>query len=117
MSSARPNTPQWRKNRLGAAGVNDSTSSYKGMLSMADDNNNEVPVVNASGEKLAKGLEIAKRIGIVVGVIVAGIISAAASGAVTLPPALLGVLNAVLAVLAAAGLASPGLKALPKSEK
>lgn len=80
---------------------------------MADDKKNDVPVVNSEASKLDKWLEIAKKGGILAGVVIGGLLAAVASGGLTLPPTAVVILNAILAVLAAAGLASPGLKSLP----
>lgn len=79
---------------------------------MADDKKNDVPVVNSEASKLDRWLEIAKKGGILAGIVIAAILSLVASGGLSLPAGAVGVLNAILAVLAAAGLASPGLKQL-----
>jgi hypothetical protein len=106
----------WRRNRLGAPGINNESS--KGLLSMADNKENDVPVVNSESSKLDRWLEIAKKGGILAGIVIGGLLAAVASGGLSLPPTVIGVLNAILAVLAAAGLASPGLKQItPPSQK
>lgn len=100
----------WRPNRIGAPGVNGADSHLKGVLSMADEKENKVEVVNSEGAKLEKWLDIAKKIGVLLGIVIGGVLAAAASGTLTLPAGLLGVLHAVLAVLAGLGLASSGIK-------
>jgi len=102
-----------RPNRLGAPGINDESSFAKGMLSMADNKENAVPPVERGPSQLEKGLEIAKRVAIVIGVLISAVLGAVASGALTLPAGVLGVLNAILGLLAAAGLASNGLHKAP----
>lgn len=103
---------EWRRNRLGAPGINGESS--KGILSMADNKENAVPVIEQPGpSKLEQWLKIAKMIGIVIGVIISGVLGTAASGGLTLPPTVLAVLNSILGLLAAAGLASNGIQKSP----
>lgn len=100
---------EWRKNRLGAPGINNGSS--KGILSMADNKENEVPVVVQPGpSKLEQIMKTAKVVGIVIGVIISAVLGAAASGGLTLPPTVLAILNSILGLLAAAGLASNGIQ-------
>lgn len=75
---------------------------------MADDNKNNVPVVERPP---SPALEIAKKVAIVLGLVAAAIVGAASSG-VALPAILVTIANALLAILVPLGLASPGL--LPK---
>lgn len=86
---------------------------------MADEQKNDVPVVNSAQDSgLAKALEIGKKLGIGLGILIAGVLGAVASGTLTLPPAVVSVLNVIVAILAALGLASPGLKpSAPPSQK
>ena len=96
-------------NRLGAPGINDDTSTQRGMLSMSDDNKNSVPT-EGPGNKvdLTKYVEIAKRVGIVLGLVAASIVGLAAQG-IALPGWLVAVANTLLGILASLGLASSGL--------
>lgn len=73
---------------------------------MADDNKNEVPPIP---KQPSQALEIAKKIGIALGLLAAGVVGAASSG-IALPAALVTIANALLAILIPLGLASPGLK-------
>lgn len=76
---------------------------------MADDKKNDVPVVERPP---SQALEIAKKVGIALGLLAAGIVGAASSG-IALPPVVITIANALLAILIPLGLASPGLKAPP----
>jgi hypothetical protein len=102
---------EWRRNRLGAPGINNGSS--KGILSMADDKKNDVPVVERPP---SQALEIAKKVGIALGLLAAGIVGAASSG-IALPPVLVVIANAILAILIPLGLASPGLKQAPPAPR
>lgn len=103
---------EWRRNRLGAPGINNESS--KGLLSMADNKENEVPVIAQPGpSKLDQILRTAKVVAIVIGVIISGVLGMVASGGLTLPPTVLAVLNSILGLLAAAGLASNGIQKAP----
>ena len=102
----------WRSNRLGAPGINDGSS--KGLLSMADNKENEVPVITQPGpSKLEQVLKTAKVIGIVAGVVISAVLTAVASGGIALPAGVVGVLQAILGLLAAGGLASNGVQKAP----
>jgi hypothetical protein len=96
-------------NRLGAPGINDEHSYTKGVLSMSDEKKNDVPVAGpGNAVDIAKYVEIAKRVGVVLGLVAASIVGLAAQG-VTLPPVLVAIANTLLGILASLGLASSGL--------
>ena len=97
-------------NRLGSPGINDDKSHERGMLSMADNDKNNVPV-EGPGNKvdIGKYIEYAKRAGIVLGLIAASIVGLSAQG-VALPAGLVATANTLLAILASLGLASSGIK-------
>lgn len=99
-----------RDNRLGAPGINDDKSHERGMLSMADNKTNDVPV-EGPGNKvdIGKYIEYAKRAGIVLGLVAASIVGLSTQG-VALPAGLVAVANTLLAILASLGLASSGIK-------
>jgi hypothetical protein len=104
-------TEQWRNNRLGAPGMNNAQSTSRGMLSMADDNKNEVPKEGPGNANVTMGrvLEIAKRVAIVLGLLAAVVVSLPAQG-IELPAAVVTIAQALLGILASLGLASSGLK-------
>jgi hypothetical protein len=81
---------------------------------MADNKENAVPVIEQPGpskvEQILKWLKVA---GIILGIIVSGVLGVAASGGLALPPAAIAVLNSILGLLAAAGLASNGIQKAP----
>lgn len=80
---------------------------------MADNDKNSVPLEgpgNSSG--ISRGIEIAKRVGIVLGLIAALVVSLPAQG-IAIPAAVLTIAHAVLGVLASLGLASSGLHRAP----
>lgn len=84
---------------------------------MSDNSKNEVPQ-SGPGNKpidLSRGLEIAKRVGIVLGLIAAVVVSLPAQG-IALPAAVVAGANALLGVLASLGLASSGLHKQPPGD-
>ncbi len=107
-------TEQWRNNRLGAPGINNAQSTSRGMLSMADDNKNEVPKEGPGNGNVTmlRVLEMAKRIAIVVGLLAAVVVSLPSQG-IELPAAVVTVAQALLGILASLGLASSGLHKPP----
>lgn len=98
-------------NRLGAPGINDSTSYTRGMLSMSDEKKNEVPVAGPGNKPfdLGKAIEVGKKVGVVLGIIAASVLSLPAVG-ITLPAGVIAAANTLLGVLASLGIVSSGLK-------
>lgn len=78
---------------------------------MADNKENQVPLEGPgnANQGMAKVINVAKIVGVILGLVAAAIISLPAQG-IEIPAALLTVAQALLGILASLGLASSGLK-------
>ena len=89
--------------------------SLKGFISLADQNENKIepiPTAPSLGSQLSGGLKIA---GLIIAALAGGVI-AVASGGVALPPWLLSIATAIVAIAAPLGLAAPGLRSLQEKK-
>lgn len=83
----------------------------QGVMSVADQNENQIPVVEKPPTILQKALAIGKVIALVLASLAGTVVALNASGAVVMPAWLMGLATAITALAAALGIASPGLKA------
>jgi len=84
-------------------------------MTVADQNQNQIPVVTQPPTGIAQVLNILKIVALVLAGLAGSIVAAATSG-VQLPGWLVAVATAILAIATPLGIASPGLKSAAPSE-
>lgn len=84
-------------------------------MTVADQNQNQIPVVTQPPTALAQVFNVLKIVALVLAGL-AGSIIAASEGGVALPAVLLSIAKVVIAIAAPLGIASPGLKSAGPSE-
>ena len=86
-----------------------------GVLSVADQNENNIVPIEQPQSTGAKILAVLKVVAVVLAAACGSLVAAAAGGA-AIPAWLLSICTAVIAIAAPLGLVSPGMKALQKKE-
>lgn len=79
-------------------------------MTVADQNENLIPVVAQPPSKLAQILHVAKLLGIGLVAVSGTILGLASSGTITLPASVTGILTAIAGIGASLGIASGGIK-------
>lgn len=86
----------------------------QGVMSVADQNQNQIPVVEKPASAIQQALGIAKIVALILAGLASSIVAAAASG-VAIPSSLLSIAGVILAIATPLGIASPGLQ--PKASE
>lgn len=82
----------------------------QGVLSVADQNENKVEVVDRGPSKLGQALDIGKKIAVVLVLIAGTLLGLHVEGTLILPKTLVGILTALTGIGAALGIGSGGIK-------